>query len=100
MSAINRKSEHATFQDVREDARELKDDTIEAVGHAAGKGVDAVRHRAEHAMDRTRDSGRRAADSANAAHQRFCDYVCEHPTASVLIAFGIGALASRFIPRR
>lgn len=105
MSASNattarEKERHASFKDVRDDVRELKNDVTDAVSGTARDGIQAARHTAESAIDRTVDSSRRVADSALASHERLCDHIARHPTSSILIAFGVGALMSRMIPRR
>jgi ElaB/YqjD/DUF883 family membrane-anchored ribosome-binding protein len=94
------KERHASFKDVRDDVRELKNDVTDAVTGTARDGLDAARQGAETAIDRTVQSSRKATDSVLASHERLCDHIAKHPTSSILIAFGVGALMSRMIPRR
>jgi ElaB/YqjD/DUF883 family membrane-anchored ribosome-binding protein len=80
--------DHATLQNVKEDVRELKEDTVDYATGMAETGVDAVK-RSAHAV----------AAGAQGARKRMSDYVAAHPTASVLIAFGLGAVAARLFLR-
>lgn len=97
---MSEKDRHATFKDVREDVRELKSDLTDAVSETAQQGMEAARHGAETAIEKTVETGRKAADSALATHERLCEHVSNHPTSSILIAFGVGALASRLMSKR
>lgn len=72
--------------EIRRDLAALKGDAIHAASgtmHATG---DAVRH-----------AGDVVADNARGAYDEVCDQIRANPTASVLIAAGIGMLAGRFL---
>lgn len=86
---------HTSMRDVKDDVSRLKNDVTSMASDAAHKGIDTVSAGAERAMD----VGRQAAHSVKSGHSRMCEYVSEHPTTSVLLAAGIGALLARVLSR-
>ncbi len=87
---------HASMKDISEDIKQLKTDVADGVAHAAEKGVESVRQGADAAVAATK----RVTEKASEAHESMCKYVKQNPTTSVLIALGVGALASRLLARR
>jgi ElaB/YqjD/DUF883 family membrane-anchored ribosome-binding protein len=85
-----------SFGAVKDDVSRLKDDVTDYASSAAHTGVEAVMAGAE----RVAETGRKAADIARESHGKMCEYVTAHPTTSVLIAVGIGAVLARLLPRR
>lgn len=86
----------ATFGDVKEDVAQLRQDVTEYAAHTAETGIEAVTNTAT----RVAETGKKAADVAKETHGKMCEYVSAHPTMSVLIAAGVGALLARVMPRR
>ncbi len=78
---------------LRRDLMALRDDAVGVASGAARRGQEAVRERANAAMG----SARHVADQAESAYDRGADYVRQNPTAAVLIAMGVGALATRLM---
>lgn len=91
-----RSSNHATLADVKSDVQTLKSDVGDCVTPATERSIEAVKHGADSAVE----TGKKLAESASDAHQSFSRYVSNHPTASILIAFGAGAMLSRLLPRK
>lgn len=85
-----------SLRDVKEDVSQLKADTVDYATRAAEKGIEAAKQGTDAAVETSKKLANKAAD----AHEGMCDYVREHPTTSVLIAIGVGAIASRLLPRR
>lgn len=90
----------SAIREVKEDVRQLKQDVSQAASAAAHSGMEAIRSGASQVSDR----GRRVAEAAKDTHERMCSYVSEHPTTSLLIAVGVGAVLGQLIslalPRR
>jgi len=89
-------SRHATMQDVKKDLRHLKHDAADIAADAVASGKQALQDGA----DATVDAGKKVAETMGDTHKAFCRHVAEHPTSSVLIAMGVGAMLSRLLPRR
>jgi ElaB/YqjD/DUF883 family membrane-anchored ribosome-binding protein len=86
---------HATIKDVKNDISHLKHDAAGVAGDAAQAGMEAIQHGAE----ATLEAGRKAAETVGDTHKALCRHVSAHPTSSILIAMGVGALISRLLPR-
>jgi hypothetical protein len=96
-------SGRTTMRDVREDAGVLKEDvkalahdTADVVSGAAGTATAKVKDVAGQASDLAKSAG----DSAKKYHSATCERVKKHPTASLLVALGAGALLGRVFWRR
>ncbi len=89
-----------SLRNVKEDVSQLKYDVADyattAAQVAAHTGVDAVKTGAAQVAE----TGKKAADLARGSHHKVCEYISAHPTTSVLVAVGIGAIMARFLPRR
>lgn len=81
---------------VIEDVKTLKDDTVEAAKGIAQDAACRVKETASSAKDMARTTGQRAADY----HATASKTVSKHPTASILVALGAGALIGRMLWRR
>ena len=95
---IERHNRHAIRNDidqVRDDVKQVKDDVGQCATDIAHAGAEAVQHGA----DATLEAGRKAAENAGEVHKALCRHVAEHPTSSILIAMGVGALLARVVPR-
>lgn len=80
---------------VREDLALLKDDAIKATSHAAEHAVDAVTSGAESA----RELAESASKTCKEYHSDMCKTIRKNPTASVLVAAGIGVIAGKIISK-
>jgi len=87
---------HATISDVREDVATLKSDAKDCAVGIAESGVEALKSGAETLCD----TATSAAHSAKETHEKLNRSIASRPTTSVLIAFGVGALAARLLSRR
>ncbi len=87
---------HASVQDVKEDVAQLRHDVAEYASDATRTGIDAVKAGASHLAE----TGKKAGHTMQETHEKMCGYVSAHPTTSVLIAAGVGALLARVLPRR
>jgi ElaB/YqjD/DUF883 family membrane-anchored ribosome-binding protein len=88
--------ERPTLRDVKQDVAQLKHDVAQCAGGAARTGIDAVKIGASHLAQ----TGRKVGHAARETHERMCGYVSAHPTTSLLVAAGLGALLARVLPRR
>jgi len=77
-------SQSSAIADIKKDFADVKSD-VSHLSHDVG----------EAAMD----AGRRVADTVKSGHERVREYVTEHPTTSVLIAAGVGAILARLLWR-
>lgn len=94
---------HASMSDVKQDVKAVRED-LGALKHDAVEVGAAV---AEDAMEKFKHGAQSVADAAksvrNAAsesHKKVCKHVSANPTASILIAVGVGAIIGRLMARR
>lgn len=88
--------EHASMRDVRDDVAALKSDAKDCAAGMAETGIETLKHGAEAFCD----TATNAARSAKESHEKVNRAIASRPTTSVLIAFGVGALAARLLSRR
>lgn len=96
MPAPNRTSEIAASEDlnsIREDLASLRSDLSSLVSNVASGG----KHAAQMGAQTITSTARTAADHLKSAHSGACEAVKSHPTASILIAAGLGAIAARLV---
>lgn len=86
----------ASLEDLQEDLRVVTRDIAQLRADATGAVAQGVRQTAESALE----SAKAVTDRAKEAHSKAVDWVSDHPTTSVLVAIGVGALASRILTRR
>lgn len=94
-SDINRGHIRDDVKQIKHDMARVKDDVGAVASDVANTGIEAIHRGAE----ATRNAGKRVGESAAEAHDALRRHVAEHPTSSILIAVGVGALLSRLIPR-
>jgi len=82
--------------DLRADLKTLRLDAQHLARSTARTGMDFVSDTAERARGAARD----AAGQAQEIHHSFEDRIRRQPTASVLVAMGVGALAARLLAGR
>lgn len=100
MSPTINKTHEVTLEDLRGDIESLKAD-LAALGQdakgvaasAAGSAVSKVKEQADAGMECLKHAG----EEASAYHDSFRNKVAQHPTASVLLAVGVGALVGRML---
>ncbi|MDX9911002.1 MAG: hypothetical protein RBS39_04135 [Phycisphaerales bacterium] len=80
---------------VKSDVNSLVSDTTDLVKHSAEKSSEAVKS----GIHATSDSVKSLAQQASQVHGEACEYVKRNPTASVLVAIGVGALIGRLFAR-
>lgn len=90
-STAQKNTERASISDVKRDVATLKEDVKDVAATQTEVVADAV--------GTTIDATKQAAATAGDAHKAMCRYISDHPTSSVLIALGVGAVLSRLIPR-
>jgi ElaB/YqjD/DUF883 family membrane-anchored ribosome-binding protein len=83
---------NTSFGDVKNDLSQMKQDV--------SKLADDATKTAKDGMNATWDSARKVADQVQEGHHKVCEYASSHPTAALLIAVGIGAIAGRLLARR
>lgn len=81
---------------VREDLDTLKADATQMTTHATQEAIEAVRVGAQSAGEMAKSVG----DSMKQTHGALCDKVSERPTASILLALGVGVVAGRILAAR
>lgn len=86
----------ASLEDVQEDLRVVTRDIAQLKADAAGAAMHGVQQGAETALESVRTAGLKAKE----VHEQAAEWVSEHPTASVLVAIGAGALVARMLTRR
>lgn len=84
--------EGTSFSDVRDDLTDMKKDVSKLADDASKTAKDG--------MQATWDSARKVADHVQEGHHKVCEYASSHPTAALLIAVGVGAIAGRLLARR
>lgn len=89
-------TDRATISDVREDVAALKTDAKDCAVGIAETGVETLKFGTEALCD----TATSAAQSAKESHEKLNQAIASRPTTSVLIAFGVGALAARLLSRR
>ncbi len=92
----SREQSHSAARDIKNDLSRLKEDASRAASGVAETGREYIRAGRERAME----AGHRISETGRDSYERFCDYVSENPTTSILIALGVGAVISRLLPHR
>lgn len=70
-----------TLKDKAKDAGETIKDKASEVGHSM------------------QETGHNIAEKSKTSHQAICKFTRENPTAAVLLAFGVGAILARVLPK-
>lgn len=94
--AGRRSRDEVSLEDVQEDLRIVTRDIAQLKTDAAGAAITGVRHGAESALESVKD----ATDKAKQAHAQAAEWVSEHPTTSLLLALGAGAIVARLMTRK
>ena len=81
---------------VKDDLTTLKSDATQMAAHTTQEAIEAVRHGAQSASEMARSVG----DSAKQCHGALADKVKQRPTASILLAVGVGVIAGKLMARR
>lgn len=81
---------------VKEDLDALKSDATQMAAHTTQEAIEAVRQGAQSATEMARSVG----ESAKQCHGALADKVSQRPTASILLAVGVGVIAGRLLARR
>ncbi len=87
---------HASIEDVKTDLAALRSDVTDLIAGLAERGE----HKAEDIKDSAVELANRGRERANDAHDQLCDAVANRPLTSLMIAAGVGALASALLTRR
>ncbi len=85
---------------LKRDLAALRNDSTDYMTGAVHSGAQAARQKAESMLDSTREMASNVADHARGGQERFCEYVRQNPTASVLIAVGVGAILGKLLIRK
>lgn len=93
MAPKKQEESRTSIHDIKNDVVQLKEDVVAYGSDSAHQAMDAVRAGANQAIDK----GKQAAEMAKDAQAKMRDYISEHPTASVLIAVGVGAILARML---
>lgn len=83
--------------------RELGDkasDLANEVAHKARELGDTLIDKASDVGHSMQETGHNIAEKSKHTHQAVCDFTKANPTAAVLMAFGLGAILARLLPRR
>ncbi|MCC6907541.1 MAG: hypothetical protein IT430_06355 [Phycisphaerales bacterium] len=91
-----REQGQSAARDIKNDLTRLKDDASRTVSDVAEAG----REYARAGRDRAIEAGHKVSETGRDSYERFCEYVSENPTTSILIALGVGAVISRLLPHR
>lgn len=91
--AIATDSRSASFDDVKRDITELKDDTKSYVTDLAEDGAEKLKHGKEAIVE----GGKTVIHKGEEAHKAMCDFVTSRPTTAVLMAIGVGAILGRIL---
>lgn len=70
------------------------------VAHKAKDLGDTLMDKASDVGHSMQETGHNIAEKSKHTHQAVCDFTRENPTAAVLMAFGLGAILARLLPRR
>lgn len=81
---------------VQRDLAKLKNDAVSYASTAASSVTEQMKHGSETAMD----AAKKFSGQARNYHGEMCNFVKARPTASVLIALGVGAVVARLLARR
>ncbi|MEO0483409.1 MAG: hypothetical protein AAF138_07260 [Planctomycetota bacterium] len=102
MSTISATDKNATMADVKQDIHRVKEnlstlgvDAKEVASAATERAVDAVRTGAETSKDVVKDLG----EQAQQYHNTVVEQVVKHPTTSILVAVGVGAILGKMLSR-
>lgn len=85
-----------SLEDVQEDLRIVTRDIAQLKTDAAGAAMHGIHHGAESALESVKD----ATDKAKRAHAQAAEWVSQHPTTSLLLALGAGAIVARLMVRK
>jgi len=91
-------SQRPSFSDVRKDVSDVRRDVSQLGSDVAVLARDTAQTSAsavKSGVTQAVEAGKKAGEAVKEGHSRMCAYVSAHPTASVLIAAGIGALIAR-----
>ncbi len=94
MPTANRTSElspTADIEAIREDLTSLKNDFSSLMSDIASGG----KHVAQKGAESIAGTAKSAVDQVKSMHEGACDTIKSHPTASILVAAGIGAIAAK-----
>ena len=61
---------------------------------------DAIMHKASDVGYSMKEAGHDIAVKSRHSHQAVCSFARKNPTTAVLLAFGVGAIVARILPRR
>jgi len=92
----SQRGDRDNVQALRNDVEMLRRDVRTLASDAAATGRDAW----DTSKEMGRATGRRAVDAADDTQRRVNDYVTDHPTQSLLVAAGIGAIVGSLLMRR
>lgn len=69
------------------------------IGTKIGDLADRTVQKVHHAADAANDVGHTAMKKAQNGHAAVCDFTKQNPTAALLMAFGVGAILARLLPK-
>ena len=85
-----------------QDRRDLGDkvsDKADDFAHKAKEAGETMKEKASHVGHSMQEAGHNIAEKSKHGHQAICSFTRENPTAAVLMAFGIGAILARILPK-
>jgi len=81
------------------DLAEKASDAGDKIAEKASDAGETLAEKAKSAGHAVMESGEDFADRAKGVHSTICKFTKDNPTASVLIAFGAGAVLARLLPK-
>lgn len=81
---------------VKDDLGTLRSDATQMAAHTTQEAIEAVRQGAQSASEMARSVG----ESAKQCHGAMADKVAQRPTASILMAVGVGVVVGRLLAAR
>ncbi len=84
----------------RRDFGDKASDLASEVAHKAREAGDSLMDKASDLGHSVQETGHNIAEKSKHTHQAVCDFTKANPTAAVLMAFGLGAILARLLPRR
>jgi ElaB/YqjD/DUF883 family membrane-anchored ribosome-binding protein len=84
----------------RRDLGDKASDMASDVAHKAKEAGDTLMDKASDFGHSMQETGHSLAEKAKHTQNAICDFTRENPTAAVLMAFGVGAVLARILPRR
>lgn len=83
----------------RRDFADKGSDIADDIAHKAKQAGETLKDKADDFGHSMQETGHNIAEKTKHGHKAVCDFTRDNPTAAILIAFGVGAILARVLPK-